>query len=148
VSDRAQLGEVVSTSLIDSFIVGADGLRIAPGSPFAAEGVGPVGSEFHPTNPEQLYVSNALGGREAGSVSAFIDGADCTLTPIGASPFPNYQTAPCWIEISHDGRYLFVVNTDSKSISSYSLERRLAQSSRDDAGERSNRSTRRRAALS
>jgi 6-phosphogluconolactonase len=116
------VGTRVSTSLIDSFTVGADGLLTeAPGSPFAAQGVGPFGSEFNPINPEQLYVSNALGGKEAGSVSAFIDGADGTLTPIGASPFPNCQTAPCWIEISHDGRYLFVVNTDSKSISSYSI---------------------------
>jgi 6-phosphogluconolactonase len=116
------VGTRVSTSLIDSFTVGADGLlTAAPGSPFEAEGVGPFGSEFRPTNPEQLFVSNALGGKEAGSVSAFTDSADGTLTSIGASPFPNYQTAPCWIEISQDGRYLFVVNTDSKSISSYSI---------------------------
>jgi 6-phosphogluconolactonase len=116
------VGTRVSTSLIDSFTVGADGLlTAAPDSPFAAQGVGPFGSEFHPINPEQLYVSNALGGKEAGSVSAFIDGADGTLASIDASPFSNWQTAPCWIEISHDGRYLFVVNTDSKSISSYSI---------------------------
>jgi DNA-binding beta-propeller fold protein YncE len=30
------------------------------------------------------------------------------------------QTAPCSVEISHDGRHLFVVNTESKSTSSYS----------------------------
>ena len=116
------VGTRVSTSLIDSFTLGADGLlTAAPGSPFAAEGVGPFGSEFRPTNPEQLYVSNALGGKEAGSVSAFTVSADGALTPIGVSPFPNYQTAPCWIEISHDGEYLLVVNTDSRSISSYSI---------------------------
>lgn len=77
--------------------------------------------EFRPTNPGQFYVSNALGGEDAGTVSAFTDSADGTLAPIGASPFPNHQTAPCWIEITHDGQYLFVVNTDSKSISSYSI---------------------------
>jgi 6-phosphogluconolactonase (cycloisomerase 2 family) len=119
---RKLVGTRVSTSLIDSFTVGADGLlTAAPGSPFAAQGAGPFGSEFRPTNPEQLYVSNALGGEDAGTVSAFTDSADGTLIPIGASPFPNYQTAPCWIEISHDGEYLFVVNTESKSISSYSI---------------------------
>lgn len=117
------VGTRVSTSLIDSFTVGADGLlTAAPGSPFAAEGIGPFGSEFRPTNPEQLYVSNALGGKGAGTVSAFTDNADGTLTPIGASPFPNHETATCWVEISHDGRYLFAVNTDSKSISSYAIE--------------------------
>jgi DNA-binding beta-propeller fold protein YncE len=46
--------------------------------------------------------------------------ADGTLTSIGASPFPNCRTAPCSVEISHDGRHLFVVNTESRSISSYS----------------------------
>src|SRR5207248_7137693 len=29
--------------------------------------------------------------------------------------------AACWIEISHDGSFLFVVNTASASISSYSI---------------------------
>ena len=33
----------------------------------------------------------------------------------------NDGTASCWVEISHDGRYLFVVNTASASISSYSI---------------------------
>jgi len=31
------------------------------------------------------------------------------------------ETAPCWDEISHDGQYLFTVNTASKTISSYSI---------------------------
>jgi len=31
------------------------------------------------------------------------------------------QTAPCWVEISHDGRYLFAVNTGSGEISSYAI---------------------------
>ncbi len=29
--------------------------------------------------------------------------------------------ASCWVEISHDGSYLFAVNTASASISSYSI---------------------------
>jgi 6-phosphogluconolactonase len=122
-SDGSKLiGTRVSTSLIDSFTVGADGLlTAAPGSPFTAQGKGPFGSEFRPTNPAQLYVSNALGGEDAGTVSAFTSGADGTLAPIGASPFPNHQTGPCWIEITRDGQYLFTVNTDSKSVSSYSI---------------------------
>ena len=116
------VGTRVATSLIDSFEVGGDGrLTAAPGSPFAAQGLGPFGSEFRPTDPTQLYVSNAHDGAGAGSVSAFDAAADGTLTPIGASPFPDNQTAPCWVELSHDGRYLFAVNTASKSISSYSI---------------------------
>jgi 6-phosphogluconolactonase len=44
-----------------------------------------------------------------------------TLTSIGASPFPDNQTAPCWIEITHDGNFLFTVNMASASISRYAI---------------------------
>ena len=116
------VGTRVATSLIDSFTVGTDGLLSpAPGSPFGAQGQGPFGSEFRPTNPAQLYVSNAHDGPGNGTVSAFLDAADGTLSPIGASPFPDHQTAPCWVEISHDGQYLFAVNTAVSTISSYAI---------------------------
>ena len=111
-----------STFLIDSFVVGRDGrLTPAPGSPFAAEAAGPFGSEFSPTNPTRLYVSNAHGGAGNGSVSAFSVAGDGGLSSIGASPYPDGQTAPCWVEISHDGGFLFTVNTGSTSISSYRI---------------------------
>jgi 6-phosphogluconolactonase len=116
------VGTRVNTSLIDSFTVDGDGLlNAAPGSPFAAQGLGPFGSEFRPTDPSQLFVSNAHNGAGAGTVSAYADGADGTLSSIGSSPFPDNQTAPCWVEISHDGNYLFTVNTASKTISSYAI---------------------------
>jgi len=115
-------GTRVGTSQIDSFSVGHDGrLQAAAGSPFAAQGVGPFGSEFRPTNPTQLYVSNAHGGAGNGTVSAFHVAGDGTLTSIGASPFADQQTAPCWVEISHDGRFLFTVNTAVPSISRYAI---------------------------
>lgn len=111
-----------ATSLIDSFTVGADGrLTAAAGSPFAAQSLGPIGSEFRPTNPSQLFVSNAHAGAGQGSVSAFQDSRDGVLTSIGDSPFRDNQTAACWVEITHDGRYLFAVNTASASVSSYGI---------------------------
>jgi 6-phosphogluconolactonase len=116
------VGTRVGTSQIDSFSVDWSGrLHAAPGSPFTAQGPGPFGSEFRPTDPSQLFVSNAHGGANAGSVSAFEVGRDGTLDSIGASPFADDQTAPCWVEISHDGRYLFAVNTAVPSISSYAI---------------------------
>jgi 6-phosphogluconolactonase (cycloisomerase 2 family) len=113
----------VGTSKIDSFTVGSDGLlTAAAGSPFAAQGLGPFGSEFRPTNPTQLFVSNAHnGGINLGTVSAFSVAADGALTSIGSSPFNDLQNAPCWVEISGDGQYLFAVNTASSSVSSYSI---------------------------
>jgi 6-phosphogluconolactonase len=117
------VGNRVGTSLIDSFTVGGDGLlTAAAASPFAAQGLGPFGSEFRPTDPTQLFVSNAHNvGAGTGTISAFSDAADGTLTSIGSSPFPDFQTAPCWVEISHDGQILFTVNTASGSISRYAI---------------------------
>ena len=112
-----------STFRIDSFVVGEDGrLSPAAGSPFAAEAAGPFGSEFSPTDPGHLYVSNAHGGAGNGSVSAFSVTGDGALSSIGASPYADGQTAPCWVEISHDGQYLFAVNTGSTTISSYAIQ--------------------------
>lgn len=116
------VGIRVNTSLIDSFVVGADGHpTAASGSPFAAQGPGPFGSEFRPTNPAQLFVSIAHGGAGNGEVSAYSDAADGTLSPIGASPYADQQTAPCWVTISSDGQYLFTANTASGTISSYRI---------------------------
>ena len=109
-------------SEIDSFDVDRDGhLTPAPGSPFAAEGAGPFGSEFRPTNSSQLFVSNAHDGPGNGSVSAYHVTRNGTLESIGGSPFADNQTAPCWVEITHDGKFLFAVNTAVSSISRYSI---------------------------
>ena len=124
-------GTRIATSAIDSFTVGSDGrLTAAAGSPYDAQafsppqGWGQLGSEFNPIDPNQLFVSDAHtaagGAAFPGLVSSFTDGADGTLTPVGG-PVANDGGAACWIEISHDGRFLFVVNTASASISSYSI---------------------------
>ena len=119
---RKLAGARVGTSQIDSFTVSDSGLlTAAPGSPFPAQGLGPFGSEYSPASPNQLFVSNAHNGAGAGTVSAFSDAADGTLTSIGSSPFADNQTAPCWVEITHDGQVLFTVNTASGSISRYSI---------------------------
>jgi 6-phosphogluconolactonase len=116
------VGTRIGTSLIDSFGVGQDGrLTAAPASPFPAQGPGPFGSEFRPTNSSQLFVSNAHGDANNGTVSAFTVSGDGTLSSIGSSPFADLQTAPCWVEISHDGGFLFTVNTASPSISRYAI---------------------------
>ena len=118
------VGTRVATSEIDSFTVGSEGLlTAAPGSPYSAQGPGPFGSEFSPVDANQLFVSNAHGGAGNGTVSAFSVSDNGSLTSIGASPFADLQTAPCWVEISHDGRYLFAVNTAVPSISRYAIAR-------------------------
>ncbi|HEY6492269.1 MAG TPA: hypothetical protein VIZ43_03285 [Trebonia sp.] len=116
------IGTRVGTSQIDSFTVRLSGrLTAAAGSPFAAQGVGPFGSQFRPTDPSQLFVSNAHNGTGLGTVSAFADSRTGVLSSIGSSPVADQQTAPCWVTISPDGRYLFAVNTGSGTISRYSI---------------------------
>jgi DNA-binding beta-propeller fold protein YncE len=113
---------LVASSQIASFAVRSDGSLVpAPGSPYAAQGLGPFGSEFSPVNPDQLFVSNAHNGAGLGTVSAFADAWNGTLSPIGSSPFADGQTAPCWLTISPDGRYLYAVNTGSGTVSSYTI---------------------------
>lgn len=116
------IGTRVGTSLIDSFVVLAGGtLRAAPGSPFPAQGPGPFGSAFRPGWPTQLFVSNAHGSTDAGSVSAYHVEPNGPLGTVAGSPFPDLQTAPCWVAISPDGMFLFTANTGSDSISSYAI---------------------------
>ena len=116
------IGTRTGTSQIDSFVVLPGGhLAAAQGSPFTGQGLGQLGAEFSPTDPSQLFVSNAHNGAGLGTVSAYRDGFSGRLSPIGSSPYADGQTAPCWVEISHDGRYLFTVNTGSGNVSSYSI---------------------------
>jgi 6-phosphogluconolactonase len=116
------IGTRTGTSQIDSFDVLPSGrLLAAPDSPFTGQGLGQLGAEFSPANPSQLFVSNAHNGAGLGTVSAYRDSFLGQLTPIGSSPYADGQTAPCWVEISHDGKYLFTVNTGSGTVSSYSI---------------------------
>jgi 6-phosphogluconolactonase len=117
-------GMQVTTSVINSFIVNPDGrLHAAHGSPFTAQGLGPFGSEFRPTNPNQLFVDNAHSGTGLGTVSAYNDLPNGTLSSIGASPYADFQTAPCWQVISPNGQYLYALDTGSGEISAYSIAR-------------------------
>jgi 6-phosphogluconolactonase len=122
-ADNTKLaGMRVTTSLIDSFALDRSGRpHAAPGSPYAAQGLGPFGSQFSPTNPDQLFVDNAHNGTGLGTVSAYEDLRDGTLSPIGGSPFADFQTAPCWLVVSPDGQYVYALDTGSGYISSYAI---------------------------
>jgi 6-phosphogluconolactonase (cycloisomerase 2 family) len=125
------VGTEIGTSAIDSFTVGRGGvLTPAPGSPFDAQsftppqGFGQLGSVFSPVNPDQLFVSDAhtaAGGPAPGLVSSLTDDPSGVLTPLAPSPVANDGTASCWVEITADGAFLFVVNTASHTVSTYSI---------------------------
>jgi DNA-binding beta-propeller fold protein YncE len=117
-----RVGPSAGPSYVDAFRIGADGrLTPAPGSPYAAQGVGPFGSTFSPTDGNRLFVSNAHNGGGLGTVSAYDVAANGSLTSITGSPFADNQTAPCWVAISPDGKALFAINTAVPSISRYTV---------------------------
>ncbi len=125
------VGTRVASSQIDSFTVGPNGLlTAAPNSPFAGQTgyFGQLGSVFSPTSPDRLYVTNAhtSGGSGAfpGTVSAYTDGPNGDLNAIADSPFAENTSdvAACWIDASHDGRFLYVVNTGSSTVSTFSVD--------------------------
>jgi 6-phosphogluconolactonase len=123
-NDTKLVGARVGTSLIDSFALDRSGRpHASPGSPYAAQGLGPFGSQFRPTDPDQLFVANAHNGAALGTVSAYEDLRDGTLSPIGDSPFADFQTAPCWLVVSPDGQYVYALDTGSGYISSYAIAR-------------------------
>ena len=116
------VGTRTGTSQIDSFVVLPGGhLLAAKGSPYTGQGLGQLGAEFSPASPSQLFVSNAHNGAGLGTVSAYHDSLFGQLSSIGASPYADGQTAPCWVEISRNGKYLFVTNTASGNISGYAI---------------------------
>ncbi len=117
-----RVGPNAGPSFLDGFSIGADGrLTPAPGSPFSSPRIGPFGSTFSPIHGNQLFVSNAHDGANAGSVSVYDVAADGSLDAISGSPFADDQTAPCWVAISPDGRALFAVNTAVPSVSRYAV---------------------------
>ena len=90
-----RVGPNAGPSYLDGFSIGSDGrLTPAPDSPFAAQRIGPFGSSFSPTHGNQLFVSNAHDGANAGSVSVYDVAADGSLDAISGSPFADLQTAP------------------------------------------------------
>jgi 6-phosphogluconolactonase len=115
-----RVGPNAGPSFLDGFRILATGRLVpAPGSPFAAQRIGPFGSAFSPIDDDRLFVSNAHDGAGAGSVSVYDVARNGSVAAIDGSPFADNQTAPCWVAISPDGRALFAVNTAVPSISRY-----------------------------
>jgi len=105
-----------ATNNISSFRVKADG-SVAPDVVTASTGETPFGFDFGRDNI--MVVSNAAGGAAAaGSATSYRISANGTPHAVNGA-VANSQAAPCWVATTKYGRFAFVSNTGSNTISSY-----------------------------
>lgn len=84
-------------------------------------GTTPFGFVFDDDN--RLIVSEAFGGAAgAGAVSSYSVEDDGAISP-ETSSLANGQGAPCWVALSKNGRYAYVANTGSGTVSAYKVGR-------------------------
>jgi 6-phosphogluconolactonase len=106
-----------SSQRIDTFRVGDDGLLSPVESFDVAPGATPFGFDFD--NKGHLLVSLAGVGGSSGAASYELgeDGSVSTIT----APIETGQQAACWLVASKDGRFAFVANASSSSVSTFAV---------------------------
>jgi len=100
-------------NLIDTYTVGRDGVASGP-TTIASNSAGPYGFAF--TSHDSLVMSEAA----AGSLSSYAVSGDGSLTLISGS-VADFGAAPCWVAVSHDGKYAYTSNAHGGTISSYTV---------------------------
>jgi 6-phosphogluconolactonase (cycloisomerase 2 family) len=106
-----------SSQRIDTFRVDEDGLLSDLKSFDVAPGATPFGFDFD--NKGHLLVSLAGVGGSSGAASYDVAG-DGSITTITA-PLESGQRAACWLVTSKNGRYAFVANAASASVSTFAV---------------------------
>lgn len=105
---------------IDAFTIGDDGYASATPIRNASFGLRPFSLAFR--DDGKLVVVEAFNAApNLSAVSSYQAGPDGTITAISGS-VANGQTDVCWVVISKDGRFAFVANFGSGTISSYSFD--------------------------
>ena len=108
-----------ATNKIVTFEIGRDGL---PGDARVQDSNGQTPFGFAFGKRDQLFVSEAFGGAEnASATSSYEIDRQGVLTTISASVGTN-QTANCWVVVTPNGRFAYVTNTGSGSISGYAID--------------------------
>lgn len=107
-----------ATNKIVTFQVDRDGF---PGLGLIQDSNGQTPFGFAFGKRDQLFVSEAFGGApDASATSSYEIGRDGLLTTVSASVGTN-QTANCWVVVTPNGRFAYVTNTGSGSISGYKI---------------------------
>jgi 6-phosphogluconolactonase len=127
-ADPAQIGFSSDGSLlvvtekagnrIDTYTIDDDGLPSAPiNNP--SNGMTPFGFEFNHSGT--LVVSEAFGGAAGASAASSYTASDSGMLSVASGSVANSQTASCWVVIPNNGKFAFVSNTGSGTISSYRI---------------------------
>jgi 6-phosphogluconolactonase (cycloisomerase 2 family) len=104
--------------MIDTYSIGRDG-RASSSIAQPSSGQTPFGFVFDRRG--RLLVSEAFGGAPGqGALSSYAIGRDGELRILSASA-PNHQIATCWVVVTEKGRYAYVTNTGSDTISGYRI---------------------------
>jgi 6-phosphogluconolactonase len=107
-----------NTNTISTYRVGREGLASGPIVNVSA-GATPFGFAFD--NRSRLLVSEAFGGApDASATSSYILHDDGTLAIVSAS-VRTTETAACWVVVTNSGRYAYVTNTGSGTVSGYAV---------------------------
>jgi 6-phosphogluconolactonase (cycloisomerase 2 family) len=106
-----------STNRIDTFLVGKDGLLSDPKTFDVAPGGTPFGFDFDKKGHLLVSLAGVGGSSGAASYALAQDGSISTITP----PIESGQRAACWLVASKDGRYAFVANAASSSVSTFAV---------------------------
>jgi len=102
---------------IDVFAVDSNGLASALPKRNASNGLRPFSMAFR-SNSELLVVESFNAAPDASAVSTYRVASNGNFDVISGS-IPNQQTDSCWVVITEDGRYAFIANFGSGTISSY-----------------------------
>lgn len=108
-----------NTNKIAVFPVDQDGLA---GPPLLQDAAGTTPFGFAFGKRGQLFVSEAFGGAaDASATSSYRLGSDGILTTITASA-ADTETSACWSAVSPDGRFAYIANTGSGTVSGYRID--------------------------
>jgi 6-phosphogluconolactonase len=119
------------TNNIVTYAVGDDGIAADP-VVTTSEGTTPFGFSFSPRG--RLLVSEAAGGAAGmSSVSSYEIALDGSLQAV-TSALMTEQSAACWLVATRDGRYAYVTNTGSNTVTGLGVARNGALSLLDDDG--------------
>lgn len=104
-----------ATNILGTFRIKNDG-SINPGKFSNAAAPTPFGFDF---SRGYIIVSNAVGGAAgAGSASSHVIKNDGSASSVNGA-VGNQQGAPCWVATTKYGRFAYVANTASNTVSSY-----------------------------